>query len=1017
MPGAVFVRVLQMSLTGCYSIGIVLAVRLLLKRCGRTCTYYLWVLMFAGLCLPVSMPGHYSLIPRQVAEFSLAEVMMKEEPAEDPGGEKDALRYLEEQEDSRQPVMLHRLPPAGISSGQLQDAAGGRTSAEASAVWNASGVQEEYRKETDAFKPRPAGWDRMAYLVFAEKIWLLGIFVFLLYQLFSIYRMSRRCRGYGQPVRTEDGWIVEAEGVPSPFLWGLFRPVIYLPSGLKGEERTYILAHEMVHRNRRDYLVRPLILAFTMLHWFNPLVWFACAMCFKDMEISCDEAVLGNSAVSLRKSYAESLLKYAAGQNRFLISPLGFGEPSVKFRIRNVLRFRKKNVWISAAAGLCVIGVAAGLWHHPSGETALPDESVQEAEPLPEGEEPEVDAEEGLVVNNGGEVVRVAGAYYYMDGMPLYSDGEALYASVEDDDKTWHVCRYERDGSGFRRLFDGRIVDSTEYGQVLYCMLPSENGAETYLGWYDTRTEETGRFSREGVTYLGKYDGFLYTSRQAADGFHIDRIREIDRTEETDLIKEGIPGKEILKFYADEGGKRLVFAVRKSEEYGENMEILCGSYGLESGELLSKELTGLPYFAMMDGYICFQRYKSREDHTRELFRTDDAFGGEEQVGEGLTLLYAEEETNSLLAGKDTEYPDFGHVDSLVRVWPDQNEEQVLLDMEQMLPALWGGDHAGDAGLDIALDWEFLPGDRVAYSELNRFEDLLYVTVSHMRSQEDGSLENLEKVHLTINDQGGIGLWFPDQLTPGYEDSSWYMESMVGEPVGMEAAGWDLENVTDVRENMQELSMDPDTSEKKRTYLLGETRYWTLYGKGDCRSMLLVRNGRYTEINYPYLSGRRIYPKLMEADLDNDGITELAVRLNIKHGTGCSVDSLLVADFQNNGAWVYQFPDMDFTGQLMAHLTGERTEHGLQAYIDKEPAGAPVEDEEGGRSFQSVSVGQLVDFSFDETEGKIRIRAELEFWDRDAPAVAGYNGCAIAADVVWTGEEFILRNTECLELEK
>ena len=84
MPGAVFVRVLQMSLTGCYSIGIVLAVRLLLKRCGRTCTYYLWVLMFAGLCLPVSMPGHYSLIPRQVAEFSLAEAMMKEEPVEDP---------------------------------------------------------------------------------------------------------------------------------------------------------------------------------------------------------------------------------------------------------------------------------------------------------------------------------------------------------------------------------------------------------------------------------------------------------------------------------------------------------------------------------------------------------------------------------------------------------------------------------------------------------------------------------------------------------------------------------------------------------------------------------------------------------------------------------------------------------------------------------------------------------------------------------------------------------------------
>ena len=151
------------------------------------------------------------------------------------------------------------------------------------------------------------------------------------------------------------------------------------------------------------------------------------------------------------------------------------------------------------------------------------------------------------------------------------------------------------------------------------------------------------------------------------------------------------------------------------------------------------------------------------------------------------------------------------------------------------------------------------------------------------------------------------------------------------------------------------------------------------------------------------------PALMEADLDHDGITELAIRFNLKHGTGCSIDSLLLADFKDNGAWVSQFLEEDFTEQLMERITWERTEHGLQAYVDREPAGDPVEDEEGGRSFQSVSAGQLVGFFFDEAEGKIRVRAELEFWDEDAPGTAEYNGCAVTADVVWDGYQFSLRN--------
>lgn len=1010
MQGAIFAKVLQMSLVGSYSIGIVLAARVLLKRCGSVYAYYLWVLMFAGLCLPISVPGNYSLIPRQVAELSLEDVMAEELLTGDRAGQEEALEGPDGWQEPQ--VMLHRLSPKGISSGQLQQMA--EASAEPGAAREETGGPKESRKGTEVQETRQFRPDWGTWLAGAEAVWFLGIVLLALCQLSALYRMSRRCSGYGRPKREDRDRIVEADGVPSPFLWGVFRPAIYLPSGLEESERAYILAHEKVHRSRGDHLVKLLILAVAVVHWFNPLVWTAYALCCRDMEISCDEAVLGNCENNIKKAYAESLLKYAAGQNRFILSPLGFGEPSVKSRIQNVLRFRKKSIWISAAAMLCAAGVAAGLLFRPAKEPEASENRIQEAEPLPEGEEPPEDAQEGLVVNNGGEIVCVAGEYYYMDGVPLYSDGEALYSSVQGDDGAWHVCRYETDGSGFRWLFDGRIVDSTEYGQVLYCMFPADSGSGESLGWYDTQTEQTGQFSGDGISYLGKYGGFLYTSRQEADGLQVGCIREIDRTERPHLMKEGIPAEEILAFYADKERNRLVFATGDSGGDMDSSKILCWSYELGSGALLSKELTGLPYFAMMDGYLYFQRYKSREDLTLELFRTDYDFTEEEQMGEGLKLLRADEETHTLLAEKKTDHPVYGPVNSLVRVLPDQKKDQkkeeMLLDMEAMLPA--AGDAEPAIG-NVCIDWEFQRGDSVAYSELNLFPELVYVTVSHLTGGSagtDGSLEPApEEVHLTVSGQGGIGIWFPDRLTPGWEDDSWYTEPMVGYPVGMEAEGWDLEHAVDVRERFQELPMEPDASERRNIYLLGETEYWTLYGKGDYRSMLLARNGRYTEINHPYMSNYQMCPELMEADLDHDGITELAIRFNLKHGTGCSIDSLLLADFKDNGAWVSQFLEEDFTEQLMERITWERTEHGLQAYVDREPAGDPVEDEEGGRSFQSVSAGQLVGFFFDEAEGKIRVRAELEFWDEDAPGTAEYNGCAVTADVVWDGYQFSLRN--------
>ena len=101
--------------------------------------------------------------------------------------------------------------------------------------------------------------------------WLTGMALLLLYSVVSLLRLRRRLVG---AVRLEDN-IYLADYIPSPFVMGLFRPKIYLPSTLTETERGYILRHEQYHLRRRDHVVKLLSFLALCVHWFNPLVWAA----------------------------------------------------------------------------------------------------------------------------------------------------------------------------------------------------------------------------------------------------------------------------------------------------------------------------------------------------------------------------------------------------------------------------------------------------------------------------------------------------------------------------------------------------------------------------------------------------------------------------------------------------------------------------------------------------------------------------------------------------------------------
>ncbi len=100
--------------------------------------------------------------------------------------------------------------------------------------------------------------------------------------------------------------------VQSPLTFGLFKPVIILPVDIEQQltqaQLNHVLLHELGHIQRRDILWNWLAYWVTLLHWFNPLVWYASRRMKADMEIACDAKVLTHLSQRDRNDYGLTLI-------------------------------------------------------------------------------------------------------------------------------------------------------------------------------------------------------------------------------------------------------------------------------------------------------------------------------------------------------------------------------------------------------------------------------------------------------------------------------------------------------------------------------------------------------------------------------------------------------------------------------------------------------------------------------------------------------------------------------------
>lgn len=140
-----------------------------------------------------------------------------------------------------------------------------------------------------------------------QTIWLWGAVIFILYHLigYLIFRLKIRKR----LIWIKDN-IYRCNLLDSPMLAGFFKPVIILPDEeYTHEELEIIIAHETTHMKRHDLWYKLLLVIANGIHWFNPLVYLMVKQANKDIEYSCDEAVVKGKDLEYRKAYSMTVLK------------------------------------------------------------------------------------------------------------------------------------------------------------------------------------------------------------------------------------------------------------------------------------------------------------------------------------------------------------------------------------------------------------------------------------------------------------------------------------------------------------------------------------------------------------------------------------------------------------------------------------------------------------------------------------------------------------------------------------
>lgn len=156
-----------------------------------------------------------------------------------------------------------------------------------------------------------------------------------------------------------------SDKVETPMVFGVFRPKIIIPSGIKkpSKELEYVLLHEQIHIKRHDNLLRLLGIITACIHWYNPLVWFFLKLFLRDMELTCDLKAIKHFSKEERKDYARALVNLSSSDKVFVST--AFGKTNVRVRVLNVINYKRMSVLTIIVSIFFIAAVSAALITNP----------------------------------------------------------------------------------------------------------------------------------------------------------------------------------------------------------------------------------------------------------------------------------------------------------------------------------------------------------------------------------------------------------------------------------------------------------------------------------------------------------------------------------------------------------------------------------------------------------------------------------------------------------------------------
>lgn len=308
-----FLGICNMSITASYVILAVIALRVFLKKAPKIFSFALWAVVLFRLLCPFTFETAMGLLPTKTDPIP-QNIIYQTVPEINTG-----ISSIDHVVNPILPPVTH--PEASINPIQI-------------------------------------------WIFIGEMIWVFGILCMLIFGVVQFVKLKKKLVG---AIPLGDG-IYLADYIDSPFVLGLVKPKIYLPSNLSENEQDFVIRHEQTHIKRFDYITRMLAFVALTLHWFNPLVWLAFVLSGKDMELSCDEAVMGNMNGDIRVEYAETLLKFSTGRRLISATPLAFGEGETKSRVKNIMKYKKPVFWVTILGVIGILVAVIGFMGNPPKE-------------------------------------------------------------------------------------------------------------------------------------------------------------------------------------------------------------------------------------------------------------------------------------------------------------------------------------------------------------------------------------------------------------------------------------------------------------------------------------------------------------------------------------------------------------------------------------------------------------------------------------------------------------------------